>query len=249
MSQKKPETSIISHQRKCRKLAERVAIDFLDHLRHGGQTWLGSMGSISHSVLPHSSTFDDATGYRFKYGHADLTVAERPDDATLTSKTLRYVTNALAASRSVPLPEAFLADAEHFLGRGTQSDLQRAVLFAAIACELKVKEILKRNVFADGRALIEILISNPRDFSMSAAGLFDKAMKAAVGRSLKEDNNELYRAIADNSRKDALFQSRNAIAHSGALITPQVAQKNIQAARKVFSWLDELPVLQCPSAN
>jgi hypothetical protein len=132
---------IISHQRKCRKIAERVATDFLDQLRYRGQTWLGLIGTISHSVLPSSSTFDDETGYRFRYSHADLTAQARPEEAALTSQTLGQVSNALAASQSVPLPESFLADARNFLvyGNGTQSDFQRAVLLAAIACELKVK--------------------------------------------------------------------------------------------------------------
>ena len=231
---------------KCRKLAEAVAIEFLDQLRHGGQAWLGSMGSISYSI--HSSgTYDDATGYRFKYGHGGtITLPARPKAATLDSEMLEEIITALAASRSVPLPELFLADAEHFLLCETQSDLQRAILLAAIACELKVKETMRKKVFARGLPLVETLISKPRDFSMSAAGLFDEAMKAALGRSLREDDKQLYRAIADSPTKNALFQNRNAIAHSGAEVELKVAQENVRAARKVFTWLDELPVSQRP---
>lgn len=175
---------IIGHQRKCRKIAERVATDFLDQLRYRGQTWLGLMGTISYSVQPSSSTFDDETGYRFRYSHGDLAVQARSEEAALTSQTLGQVSNALAASQSVPLPESFLADAQNFLQcgieNGTQSDFQRAVLLAAIACELKVKEVLKEKAFPGAADLVDILVSSPRDFSMSASGLFDKAMKAGT---------------------------------------------------------------------
>lgn len=124
------------------------------------------------------------------------------------------------------------------------------MLLAAIACELKVKKVLKEKAFPGAADLVEILVSSPRDFSMSAPGLFDKAMKAAVGRSLREDDRELFKAIADNSQGDALFQKRNAIAHSGALVTREVALKNVQAARKVFAWLDGLQPLQSsPTSN
>jgi hypothetical protein len=58
-----------------------------------------------------------------------------------------------------------------------------------------------------------------------------------------------FAAIADNSRGDALFQKRNAIAHSGALVTQEVARNNVRAARKVFLWLDGLPPLQSPPAS
>lgn len=103
---------ITSRQRRCRKIAERVATVFLDQLRYRGQTWLGLMGTISYSVQPSCSTFDDETGYRFRYSHADFTVQARPEGAALTSQTLGQVGNALAASQSVPLPESFLADAQ-----------------------------------------------------------------------------------------------------------------------------------------
>lgn len=236
---------IIGHQRKCRKIAESVATDFLDQLRYRGQTWLGLIGTISYSVAPRSSTFDDETAYRFRFGHGELAVPMRSEEAALTSQALAHVRNALATSQSVPLPETFLADAQYFLVCGTHSgDFQRAVLLAAIACELKVKEVLKEKAFPGAADLVDILVSSPRDFSMSASGLFDKAMKAAVGHSLREDDKGLYKAIANNSQGDALFQQRNAIAHSGAPVTREVAQKNVRAARKVFTWLDALQPLQ-----
>jgi hypothetical protein len=236
---------IINHQRKCRKIAESVATEFLDQLRYLGQTWLGPMGTIPCEASPSSTTYDDETGHRFKYSHGELIASIGGDKASLTSEMMDQITNALAASKAVPLPASFLADAQHFLACGlqseTQSDLQRAVLLAAIACELKVKETLREHALPSAKAMVEVLISSPRDFSMSAASLFDKPMKAAVGQSLREEDKELHKAIA---QKDGLFPNRNAIAHSGTVVDPQVVKKNVQAAREVFDWLDKRQPLQ-----
>jgi hypothetical protein len=245
---------ISGHQKKCRKLAERVVADFLDQLRHLGQTWLGSTGTIPYSVAPYSVTFDDETGYRFKFGHGGTyTVQVQRDEASLTKETLAPIRDALEASQGIPLASAFLADAEYFLGCGmrneTQSDLQRAVLLAAIACELKVKETLREKAFQGASALVDVLINSPRDFSMSVASLCDKAMKVAVGHSLKEDNRELYKALVETNRKDSLFQNRNAIVHSGRIVIPDVVRQNVHAAREVYDWLDKLPALQSPPTN
>jgi|GEM_PF-2980028 hypothetical protein len=231
---------ISRHQQERKEWAERLAIDFLDRLRARGQTWLGPMRSISCDVAPHATTYEDDTNYRFLFGHGGtIVVPARPESADLDYGLSKSFTDSLAKSEALPLPELFLADADHFLGRGTQTDLQRAVLLAAIGCELKVKATLRTKVFPDGRALVEALLSNPRDFSMSAAGLFDKAMKAAVGRSLKEDDRALYKGI-DNG-KHGLFYKRNKIAHAGFVIGRDEAKESLSCARKVFAWLDGLP--------
>jgi len=230
---------ISRHQQERMALAERLVIDFLDRLRVRGQTWLGPIGSVSYSVAPHATTYEDETNYRFLFGHGGtLHVQARPEDTALDAGSLERLTDSLAASEALPLPESFLADADHFLGRGTPNDLQRAVLLAAIGCELKVQEILRTKVFPGGLALVEALISNPRDFSMRAAGLFDTAMKAAVGRSLKEDDSALYKRI---DGKDGRFNRRNKIAHTGAAINRKEAGESVRSARKVVTWLDNLP--------
>lgn len=232
---------IARHQQERMEWAERLAIDFLDRLRARGQTWLGPMRSISYSVAPHATTYEDETNYRFLFGHGGTLVCPvRPESADLDHGSFESLTDSLAKSEALPLPESFLADADHFLGRGTQSDLQRVVLLAAIGCELKVKHTLRTKVFPEGKALVEALISNPRDFSMSAAGLFDKAMKAAVGCSLKEDDRALYKGI-DNGQH-GLFNKRNKIAHAGFVIERNEAQESLNCARKVFAWLDSLPI-------
>ncbi len=230
---------ISRHQQHCKRVAERLAIDFLDRLRMRGQIWLGTIGSISYSVSPQATTYEEQTNYRFLLGHGGtFIVPARPEAADLDRGLFDGLKESLADSASLPLPESFIADAEHFLELGTQTDLQRAVLLAAVGCELKVKETLQKKVFQRGLPLVKALIENPRDFSMSAAGLFDKALKAATGYSLKDHDRKLYNGI-DGER--GLFYRRNKIAHTGLTVEPAAAKESLQYARTVFAWLDDLP--------
>lgn len=227
---------VSDHQLECRRVAQDVSINFLDRLRLKGQTWLGPIGSISYAVAPGAITFEDLTNFRFDSGHGGIYVVPRcPAEADLDSDSFAALTNGLANFETVPLAESFLADADYHLRAGSANDLQRAVLFAAIGCELKVKETLRGKVFRAGKGLVETLISNPRDFSMSTASLFDETMKHAVGHSLKEEDKELYKGIAND-----LFPRRNKIAHAGERIERTQAEACVLIARRAFAWLDSL---------
>jgi hypothetical protein len=123
-----------------------------------------------------------------------------------------------------------LADARHIADRPPQ-DWSRAVLLAAIACELKVKETLRQLATDSNLPLVDLLLDSPRDFSMQVAGLFDKAMTAVHNESLRESDRELYKAI------DRLFQVRNQIAHYGVRPTPEQGSHAVGAAASVVAWL------------
>jgi hypothetical protein len=69
---------------------------------------------------------------------------------------------------------------------------------------------------------------------MAAASLFDKALKAVAGVSLRDEDRELYKAV------DGLFVHRNRLAHRGDLtLDKDVIRKDLQAARRAFDWLDQ----------
>lgn len=72
---------------------------------------------------------------------------------------------------------------------------------------------------------------------MAAASLFDKGLKAVCGKSLREEDRNLYKAI------DLLFQDRNKIAHrGGAGLSPDdTLKEHIRSAKSVFKWLDGIP--------
>jgi hypothetical protein len=136
-------------------------------------------------------------------------------------------------SLDLPIAETLLADALYFIGL-RPPDCQRAVLIAAIACEVKVKDTLRQKVPPDRRSLVDLLLENPRDWSIAALALFDKATDAALGRSLRTDHREVYKDVC------RLFELRNRIAHRGEKPDETEASRVVRAGRQVFRWLDGL---------
>lgn len=233
-----------NHQRQRIEISKTVAIEFLDYLRLRGQSWLGTMGSSSYAVLPSISSCRDDDDYRIKQSHGGtIHVEMRDESADLDEEAFKILAKSFETGDGAPLVESLLVDAMVFLRLRTKSDLQRAVLLSAVACELKVKETLREKVFPGGLPLVNALIENPRDFSMSAASLFDKAMEAALGRSLKKDNRELYKKI-DNDK--GLFFLRNKIAHSGKTVTLDEARQCVKSAQEAIDWLKNLPAATSP---
>lgn len=127
-----------------------------------------------------------------------------------------------------------LADARHLAAR-PQQDWQRAVLAAAIATEVRVKQALRAAANDDLRPLVDFALDNPRDVSVAAPNLFDKAMHAVCGRSLRDEDRRLFKEV------DLLFRVRNGVAHHAHRPEAGEGQRAVKAAVDAFVWLDSLP--------
>lgn len=217
--------------RKGREIAQRVARVFVDWTRiQKGQTWLPE----HLQDLPFEASggaVDDETGEALPLvvGLA-IHIHQRPAGTEVDRVYLEAVRERLAHDQDIPLPERFLADALYFATRFRPADIQRAVLLAAIAAELKVKEVLRREAGAK-LPLVQIILEHPRDVSVAAIDLFHKTMKATVGRALHDEDPTLHRAI------QRLFELRNAIVHAGETPAPDVGRAAVLAARGAFDWL------------
>ena len=135
---------------------------------------------------------------------------------------------------AAPVAETLLADAEHYARHGIR-DLRRAVLMAAIACEVKVKAILRRHATEAQRSLLDFALDHPHEVTVTAAsGLFHKLMLATLGRSLSQDDNKLFKDV------ERLYKVRNDIAHHGIMPDATDADRVVRATRRCFIWLDNL---------
>jgi len=159
----------------------------------------------------------------------------RPSGARPVTEEFLYEVLATRYKESPPTALALLADARHLATRPPQ-DWPRAVLAAAIATEVRVKQALRSAAADDAVPVVDFLLDNPRDVSLAAANLFDKAMQAVCGRSLRTDDRELFKEV------DLLFQLRNEVAHHGRRPTADRGARAVQAAGGAFAWLDSLPV-------
>jgi hypothetical protein len=223
--------------------AYETATSFLGHyldLVHtqGGQYWLGLTGALVKQVwlsilLEHDTgiTLPVSIGPPMR-GHVfDL-------DSALTTERHDAIAGDAAQHREPSLPGSLLADAKYLGWIHESEDLREAVLLAAIACEVKIKSVLRNLVDAKSAPLLDIIIDNPSDVSMPVAALFSRAAKAIAGHSLSDEDGSLYRAV------EKLFKVRNHIAHRGGMgVTKEQMREAVAAASKAFQWLESIEAL------
>jgi hypothetical protein len=226
--------------------ARAVAREVVEWTRIHGQSWL-SVHAEEPQHLHLGLLFDEDAGRHLPVQGATGIVAEvtfRPAQSAVDARYFASLGQLLGSDRpSVPVAESLLADALHFSST-KPVDLQWAVLLAAIACELKVKEALETKVAPQLLPMVLLILQHPRDWSLAASALYDKATSAALGRSLKSEDQPLYKRI------ETLFQMRNEIAHYGGLKrlglwqkadAGENAKRAVDAAPAVFKWLDNIP--------
>jgi hypothetical protein len=109
------------------------------------------------------------------------------------------------------------------------------LLLAAIACEAKIKTLLVEIATTSQQPLVELVLDNPRDFSLAAAALFDKGLEAVTGVSMRRANRDLYKSVED------LFVHRNRFVHRRDMtLDESTIGADLTAARAAFAWLDDL---------
>lgn len=202
-------------------VAEAVTSELVDWTRLRGQAWLGLHGERPNR-LPIEQHIDEDSGDRLPTGttrEMGVIIASPPESA-IDPAFVASLERLLGDDRlELPIAATLLADALHFR-LADPPDAQRAVLFAAIACEVKAGEVL----LADRR-------SRKSEKPKIVADLFDRRVKNAVGRSLLTDNAELH------GRIEKLFQLRNGIAHRGEKPATVDAKDVVAAAEDLFGWL------------
>jgi hypothetical protein len=109
-------------------------------------------------------------------------------------------------------------------------------MLAAIACEIKVKDAITALASEEQKPLVNLLLENPRDWTMAAASLFDKGMGAVCGRSLRTEDKKLFKEVV------LIFQDRNSIAHKdgGKVSADNVLKRHVTSAKSAFAWLDSV---------
>jgi hypothetical protein len=155
-----------------------------------------------------------------------------PENSALTTDTLTTFVNRAAEGEDAQLAETLLADALYFRSANAprEATATLSVLLAAIACEVGVKAVARR-IAGEQLKLVELLLGRPRDFSTAVRTLFTDVMVAASGRSLKDEDPSLAKAVG------RLFEVRNGIAHQGKPATPKEAYECCAAAQQAFDWL------------
>jgi hypothetical protein len=154
------------------------------------------------------------------------------EDAALDAGAMESIIDRTRRGDPLPIAESLLRDAEYLAWHMHPSDLVRAGLLAAIACEAKIKSTLRNLAPAGTRDLLDLVIDNSREVTLQAASLFHLGARATVGRSLKDEQPNLYKRIV------RLFELRNGIAHREEFPDELEAGDVVRAARAAFDWLE-----------
>lgn len=227
------------------KIVNKALRRYLDYVRfRHEQYWLRSSSIVHRNVY---NEVIDSTGHVIASNLNDRrgTVAPQSgDEGLLTEAKSKSIISQLEQDVGIELEEELLADAR-FMGWPPKDPYYRlATVLAAMACELKIKNTLVRLARPDQQELVEFILKNYRDVAYALIHLYDSGLKAVCGRSLREDDRELYKRINE------LFEIRNAIVHRGGTsqYTPDEGDiakwtNYLRHARSAFEYLERL----CPT--
>jgi hypothetical protein len=229
---------------KASQVALSIAEDFVALLRtEASQYWLGA----SHEPPTHASTadlIDIETGKRIKNVNWEykLTVMTLMKKERALGTNIDRVVASLKDEVIVREPDLLLADARETLFQpispsmiaASEPDTRRAVLLAAMASEIKIRETIRERTPPDRQEIVELFLSSYREVDAAIAGLPGKAMKAAVGRSLKDEDVRLFKAVGE------LFTLRNGVVHRGVEPNTTEARKVVTTAVELSAWLDDV---------
>jgi hypothetical protein len=218
------------------EVAAKIAREFLAWVRSSRQSWIGLSTEVAELAGP-PSMFDVSAGRRVPVGVTQQISSMMPAEASaLEVDSLTELWAKVSAGEEPPLAETLLADAEHLAWAGGEpADPLRAVLMAAIACEVKVKAVLRQGIDPAREPLLDFILDNPREITLTAVdGLFNKLMLTAHGRSLRTDDKDLFKKVI------RLFEVRNALAHRGERPDAEEFRDLVRAARQAFNWLDTI---------
>lgn len=151
-------------------------------------------------------------------------------ETSVTAEALGEIADRACEESEIPLPEELLADARYHARIRQPPDYRFAALLAAIASESKVKHNLAELAEPAVEQVVRLFLqTNPvhKHFDVTAA--------AVVGRSLRQEDRELYDAV------ERMFETRNKIAHGKPEQPGEEAMREaVKTTEAVFEWLRSL---------
>jgi hypothetical protein len=197
-----------------------------------GQVWLG-LGGEPVKEIGSDEVVDVEAGLRLPWpARMDMTFRMVDPSAVLDLASIERLRPLQEGDALPDLADTLLADARFLASTADPPDPSRALLIAAVACEVKIKATLVALATPEQAPLAQLLLSRPRDWSLAASALFNEPLKIIGGKSLK-DEKALWKRVID------LFEGRNDLAHRGHVPTEKQGKDAVDTAREVFTWLGE----------
>ena len=115
------------------------------------------------------------------------------------------------------------------------ADHQRAVVLAAIASEVGIKQRLRELASENQMALLDVILNNPREVTQSPPQLLNKTCLAVAGVSLSNEDDVFFKDV-----ERRLFTLRNKVVHGGLLPSEEQARRAVEIATRLSEWLAQL---------
>lgn len=210
----------------------------LEWVRVRGQHWLGPDAG-SPRGLAYGELADLDVGRTLPTRVAlepSLPIVKIKEHQVLDASRLRVAVERVTAGTGPPVEDALRSDSLYLLQDAEPPDYPRAVLTAAMACEVKIKTLLQERASEQQRELVEIVVKRA-----TLLQLFHRPLEAVAGVSLCDGDADLYQRLG------ALIKRRNEVAHGARPPEKDEAYEHVQTASDVFRWLDGIDAPQPPN--
>ncbi len=188
-------------------LTENFLDDLLGVIRwKTGQYWIGQHKPTHVFYIGHKDAYFDEEQKMFLSGlheEYDLEIGDTDRSTPLREKEWLEIKKALCERVFQQIYDELLLDAQHLLFRA--DDIRRAILDAAMSCEVYIKSYIVKNGGAIYQYLVEKKIIRILEY-------LDDILNILKGKSLRKENKDLYDHI------ELLFQVRNNIVHKGECV-------------------------------
>ncbi|MFF2821842.1 hypothetical protein ACFVRV_02200 [Arthrobacter koreensis] len=212
------------------KHAEAFVGEFLGWIRAlSRQPWLGMVDERPRQY-GRAGIFDAESGESIGGVGPQITESFISSRKRMSLSAVQGIAKNIEGGAKVPVAQALLADSWHLTDGAQSVDKVRAVILAAIACEVRAQDFLRACSTQDNQPLVDLILAK-------GSGLhyyLHTALKAISGLSLKESDPALFKHV------ETLASNRNSLAHEGILsdrnpmlvAAPEIAQR-------VFDWFEE----------
>jgi hypothetical protein len=201
------------------------------------QSWLGLEGELIEGVG--AGTLIDLDAFTsiprsISIGPPSLVIQKIGADQVLDSAGAEELIARVRSGQGPDLAESLLRDALFVAQHSEPSASLSAVLLAATAVEFRIKEVLRRAANGSTLEMLELLLTNPRDWSLAAAALWDRPSEIILGSSLRDAGHQLWK------RLEKLIKRRNGLAHKGRIPSSDEITEDVKTAVRLFKWLDRV---------
>ena len=216
--------------------ARQAVQDYLSDVRtRHNQHWLGHSGAAPR-ITGLTHVVERESGERYRTGYQDPVVLRglgQKDALDLAHH--ESIVSGIRKDYQEPTANALLADAKFLSWIAEPPQPREAILLAAIACEVKIKQSLRLACPPEAAPILAWALDNPREVTQQAVGLYHKMAKAVTGRSLHEEDRGRYKDLAE------LFEARNAVAHKASEVpSSDILRTFLSAAEFALGWCDSL---------